>query len=95
MPELRRMTVDVVDIVNDATLFARYGTSIPLDATANVHSVSAIGEQYLDLVADGNPGQYFSPGQTVWRVVSIHLQVGAADDALDGRHHFALIWHGK
>lgn len=33
MPELRRMTVDVVDIVNDATLFARYGTSIPVVAT--------------------------------------------------------------
>ena len=26
---------------------------IPVDAVANVHSVSAIGEQYLDLVADG------------------------------------------
>ena len=33
MPELRRTTVDVVDIVNDATLFTRYGTSIPVVAT--------------------------------------------------------------
>ena len=33
---------------------------IPVDASANVHSVSAIGEQYLDLVSTGNPGQYFS-----------------------------------
>ena len=33
MPELRRTTVDVVDIVNDATLFARYGASIPVVAT--------------------------------------------------------------
>ena len=31
---------------------------IPIDASANVHSVSAIGEQYLDLVSTGNPGQY-------------------------------------
>jgi phospholipid/cholesterol/gamma-HCH transport system substrate-binding protein len=36
---------------------------IPVDATANVHSVSAIGEQYLDLVSTGNPGQYLSSGQ--------------------------------
>ena len=35
MPELRRVTLDVVDIVDDETLFARYGTSIPvLAATA-------------------------------------------------------------
>ena len=38
---------------------------IPADATANVHSVSAIGEQYLDLVSTGNPGQYLSEGQNV------------------------------
>ncbi len=37
---------------------------IPVDASANVHSVSAIGEQYLDLVSTGNPGQYSSDGQT-------------------------------
>ena len=38
---------------------------IPIDASANVHSASAIGEQYLDLVSTGNPGQYFSDGQTI------------------------------
>ncbi len=38
---------------------------IPVDASANVHSVSAVGEQYLDLVSSGNPGRYFSPGQTI------------------------------
>ncbi|SOJ52810.1 hypothetical protein MSIMFB_00317 [Mycobacterium simulans] len=38
---------------------------IPLDATANVHSVSAVGEQYLDLVSTGNPGKYYSSGQTI------------------------------
>ena len=38
---------------------------IPADATANVHSVSAIGEQFLDLVSTGNPGQYLSDGQTI------------------------------
>ncbi len=38
---------------------------IPIDASANVHSVSAVGEQYLDLVSTGNPGRFFSPGQTM------------------------------
>ena len=38
---------------------------IPVDATANVHSVSAIGEQFLDLVSTGNPGQYLKDGQTI------------------------------
>jgi hypothetical protein len=33
MPELRRTTVDVVDIVNDDALFSRYGTTIPVVAT--------------------------------------------------------------
>lgn len=33
MPELRRTTVDVVDIVNDDALFSRYGTMIPVVAT--------------------------------------------------------------
>ena len=38
---------------------------IPIDANANVHSVSAIGEQYLDLVSSGNPGRYYNDGQTI------------------------------
>ena len=38
---------------------------IAADATANVHSVSAIGEQFLDLVSTGNPGQYLRDGQSV------------------------------
>src|SRR4029078_12537234 len=38
---------------------------IPADASANVHSVSAIGEQYLDLVSTGTPGQYLSPGTVI------------------------------
>ena len=38
---------------------------IPADATANVHSVSAIGEQYLDLVSTGDADQYLSPGSTI------------------------------
>ncbi len=53
----------------------------PADATANVHSVSAVGEQYLDLVSDGNPGQYFSPpGQTITKS-TVPEEIGPALDA--------------
>src|SRR5271168_490371 len=38
---------------------------IPIDASANVHSVSAVGEQYVDLVSEGNQRAYFLPGQTI------------------------------
>jgi phospholipid/cholesterol/gamma-HCH transport system substrate-binding protein len=54
---------------------------IPLDASADVHSVSAIGEQYLDLVsAGGNAGQYFHDGQTITRS-TVPAQIGPALDA--------------
>ena len=56
---------------------------IPADATANVHSVSAIGEQYLDLVSTGNPGQYLSDGQNVGNSSknTVPSEVGPALDA--------------
>jgi phospholipid/cholesterol/gamma-HCH transport system substrate-binding protein len=38
---------------------------VPADASANVHSVSAVGEQYLDLVSEAKGGRFFSPGQTI------------------------------
>ena len=53
---------------------------IPADASANVHSVSAIGEQYLDLVSSGNPGQFFSDGQTITESY-VPSEVGPALDS--------------
>ena len=54
---------------------------IPVDSSANVHSVSAIGEQYLDLVStDENAGQYFSSGQTITKS-TVPAEVGPALDA--------------
>jgi len=53
---------------------------IPVDASANVHSVSAVGEQYLDLVSTGNPGKFFSPGQTITKA-SVPADIGPALDA--------------
>ena len=53
---------------------------IPADATANVHSVSAAGEQYLDLVSPDNPGKYLSPGQTITKG-TVPTEIGPALDA--------------
>ncbi len=49
----------------EATMSLDSDYKIPVDAVANVHSVSAVGEQYLDLVSTGNPGKYLSSGQTI------------------------------
>jgi phospholipid/cholesterol/gamma-HCH transport system substrate-binding protein len=49
----------------EATMSIDRRYKIPIDASANVHSVSAVGEQYLDLVSIGNPGKYYSSGQTI------------------------------
>ncbi|MGO8850928.1 MCE family protein [Mycobacterium sp.] len=53
---------------------------IPINASANVHSVSAVGEQYLDLVSVGNPGKYLSAGQTITKG-TVPTEIGPALDA--------------
>jgi phospholipid/cholesterol/gamma-HCH transport system substrate-binding protein len=60
------------------SISSRY--KIPFNASANVHSVSAVGEQYLDLVSEGNPGKYFSPGQTI-TTSTVPAEIGPALDA--------------
>lgn len=55
---------------------------IPVNATANVHSVSAVGEQYLDLVSIGDQGKYLSSGQTV-AAGTVPEDIGTALDAID------------
>ena len=63
-----------------ATMSIANRYKIPIDASANVHSVSAVGEQYLDLVSVGNPGRYFSPGQTITKG-TVPTDIGPALDA--------------
>src|SRR5246500_2305357 len=52
---------------------------VPADAVANVHSVSAVGEQYLDLVSSGNSSQTLSPGQTITKG-TVPAEIGPALD---------------
>jgi phospholipid/cholesterol/gamma-HCH transport system substrate-binding protein len=63
-----------------ATLSIDNRYKIPIDASANVHSVSAIGEQYLDLVSSGNPGKFLAPGQTI-KNSTVPSEIGPALDA--------------
>lgn len=63
-----------------ATMSIDNSYRIPVDASANVHSVSAVGEQYLDLVSTGESGQFFSDGQTITKS-TVPSQVGPALDA--------------
>src|ERR1700730_352021 len=63
-----------------ATLSIDGRYKIPVDASANVHSVSAIGEQYLDLVSTRAPGKFFSPGQTITKA-TVPSEIGPALDA--------------
>jgi len=63
-----------------ATLSISDDYKIPVDAVANVHSVSAIGEQYLDLVSDRGSGPYFADGQTITNG-TVPREIGPALDA--------------
>ena len=63
----------------EATMSIASRYKIPIDTVANVHSVSAVGEQYLDLVSSGNPGKYFSEGQTITKG-TVPSEIGPALD---------------
>lgn len=54
---------------------------VPVDAIANVHSVSAVGEQYIDLVSPGEPGKYFAAGQTITKG-TVPSEIGPSLDAV-------------
>ncbi len=65
----------------EATMSIDSKYKIPADATANVHSVSAIGEQYLDLVSTADqPGKYLAAGSTIMNG-TVPSEVGPALDA--------------
>jgi phospholipid/cholesterol/gamma-HCH transport system substrate-binding protein len=65
----------------EATLRIDNRYKIPIDSVPNVHSVSAIGEQYLDLVSTGNPGRYYQNGQTITQLGVVPSEIGPELDA--------------
>ena len=62
-----------------ATLSISDKYKIPIDSSANVRSVTAVGEQYVDMVSTGAQNQYFQPGQTITKS-TIPQPVGPALD---------------
>jgi len=62
-----------------ATLSISDKFKVPVDSTANVHSVTAVGEQYIDLVSEGSQNQYFQAGQTITKS-TIPQPIGPALD---------------
>jgi len=75
-----------------ATMSIDDGYRIPADASANVHSVSAVGEQYLDLVSTSNRGPYLHNGQTITKSTVPGLIGPALDAANQG---LAVLPKGK
>ena len=65
-----------------ATLSIDNRFKIPVDASANVHSVSAVGEQYIDLVSEASPDEYFAPGQTITKS-TVPSPIGPTLDAVN------------
>ncbi|MEO6793182.1 MAG: MCE family protein [Mycobacterium sp.] len=76
----RVTSVEPTEAGAQATMQISDKFKIPVDASANVHSVSAIGEQYLDLVSTGNPNQYLKSGQTITES-TVPKAIGPALDA--------------
>src|ERR1700753_795112 len=63
----------------EATMSIDSNYKIPVDTIANVHSVSAVGEQYLDLVSNSSTGKYLSDGQTIAQG-TVPAEIGPALD---------------
>ena len=63
-----------------ATMSIDNSYQIPTDASANVHSVSAVGEQYIDLVSTRTGGPYLASEQTITKS-TVPSQIGPALDA--------------
>lgn len=76
----RVTNVEPTDTGVRATMSIGNEFKIPVNTVANVHSVSAVGEQYLDLVSDGSTGKYLSNGQTITKG-TVPREIGPALDA--------------
>jgi phospholipid/cholesterol/gamma-HCH transport system substrate-binding protein len=64
----------------EATMSIDSHYKIPVDAVPNVHSVSAVGEQYLDLVPCRKPGKFLADGQTMPKLGTVPAEIGPALD---------------
>ncbi|MFC5731496.1 MULTISPECIES: MCE family protein [Nocardioides] len=80
----RVVELEVSDGGAVATLRIEDGAKIPLGATAELHSTSAIGEQYVDLVTDDADGPYLEHGAEIPRERAIEMpQITPVLDSLN------------
>lgn len=81
-------TVESVDLTADGVrvrMDIESGTKIPTSSHAEVHSTSAIGEQYVDLVPDSRKGPFLADGDVIARDrTSEMLQISPVLEKLDG-----------
>lgn len=69
----RVAALEVSDDGAVATLRLDSDVDIPADVTAELHSTSAIGEQYVDLVVDHGNGPFLSAGDEIPRARAIEM----------------------
>lgn len=81
-------TVQEIDLASDGVrvrMDLEHGTKIPASARAEVHSTSAIGEQYVDLVPDSKGGPFLDDGDSITRDRTTEmLQITPVLEKLDG-----------
>src|SRR6185503_16250003 len=68
------------ELPNSGGLYKTANVTFRGSTIGKVHSVSAVGEQFIDLTSPGAPNQYFSEGQTIMKG-TVPAQVGPALDA--------------
>ncbi|MGY2876500.1 phospholipid/cholesterol/gamma-HCH transport system substrate-binding protein [Marmoricola sp. URHA0025 HA25] len=75
------LTPDGVDV----TMAVDSGVRVPVGARAEIHSTSAIGEQYVDLVPEGRGGPHLRAGATIPRSATREMpQIAPVLDQLNG-----------
>ena len=81
----RVSSMHVADKGIDAVLQLENGTTVPADVTASLHSTSAVGEQYVDLVApDRSTATPLHSGSTIpMSHTTIPVQIGPVLDNVD------------
>lgn len=81
----RVRSLDLTDEGVDVTLSVDSGIRIPSGTLAEIHSVSAVGEQYVDLVPARNAGPYLPSGATIPRSDTREMpQIAPVLDKLNG-----------
>lgn len=79
------VALDLSDDGTVARLRIDSGVNVPSDVSAELHSTSAVGEQYVDLVPTSDEGPYLEDGDTIPRDRTVEMpQITPVLDKLNG-----------